>query len=169
MLMSFLFLSTLSASLKINLIPSSGPSPSLITYSSVIYDEATQNLITIGGFNTESKIFISEIYTFSLLDSTWGEIIPESEYIPEGFQEHYSHLTKLRVILVLFPLTKNSLLSDVFAFDLKTYKWDKKNLAGEHILSRRYSSICSFSYDGKDYIAIYGGFENSGYDESLYL
>ncbi|OMJ95576.1 hypothetical protein SteCoe_992 [Stentor coeruleus] len=165
----FIFLLGLCSSVEINLIPSFGPSPPLITSSNAIYDEMTSSLITIGGFNTESNQLISEIYTFSLLNNIWGEIIPESEYIPEPFQDHYLHLTKSRVILVLFPVTNKGLLSDIFEFDLKTFKWEKKTLTGEPISSRKHSSICSFSHNGTDYIAVYGGFRKSGYDENLYL
>ncbi|OMJ95574.1 hypothetical protein SteCoe_990 [Stentor coeruleus] len=156
-------------SLEISLLPSQGPNPPLITYSNAVYDETTSTLITIGGFNTESKKLTSEIYTFSLLNNTWGEIIPESEYIPEPFQEHYLYMTKSRVILVLFPNTEKGLVSDIFAFDLKTSKWEKNTLTGESISSRSHSSICSFTHNDTDYIAVYGGFEKFGYDENLYL
>ncbi|OMJ95575.1 hypothetical protein SteCoe_991 [Stentor coeruleus] len=169
MLVRIVFLSVLCESVKINLTPNLGPSPPLITHSSAVYDEMTSNLITIGGFNTESEQLTREIFTFNLLNNTWGEIIPESEYIPEPFQDHYLHLTKSRVILVLFPVSDKGLLSDIFAFDLKTLKWEKKTLTGEPISSRRHSSICSFSHNGTDYFAIYGGFEKSEYDENLYL
>lgn len=169
MLIYFLFVLVLNFSLEITLLPSQGPNPPHLTYSSVVYDQNTSTLITVGGFNTESKKLISEIYTFDLLNNTWGEIIPESEYIPEPFQENYLYLTKSRVILILFPNTNQGLISDVFAFDLITSKWEIKTLTGEPISSRSHSLICSFYHNDTDYIAIYGGFEKSEYDENLYL
>lgn len=169
MLACLLFVLRLYDCVEINLIPSLGPSPPLIGLSKVVYDEMTSSLITIGGYNIETNGPIIDIYTFSLLNNTWEEITPESEYIPEPFQQHYLHITKSRLILVLFPVTIKGLLSDVFVFDLNTFKWDKKTLTGDIILSRRQSLLCSFSHNNTNYIAVYGGFDKYGYDESLYL
>ncbi|OMJ73275.1 hypothetical protein SteCoe_28088 [Stentor coeruleus] len=163
------FLLCLSYSFNIETIPPQGSPPIKIQSTSSVYDSYTSSIITIGGYSLESLSETINIYTFNLLTFKWGEIIPESDYVPLGVQEHYLYLTSSRKILLFFGSSQSKFKADVLSFDLKTYIWEKNKMTGDPISGRVFFSYCNFVYNGINYLAIYGGFDRDIYDNELYI
>ncbi|OMJ78675.1 hypothetical protein SteCoe_21482 [Stentor coeruleus] len=164
-----LLLSFQAFSFHIETIPLQGPPPTKIQLTSSVYDSYTSSIITIGGYNLESLSETINIYTFNLITFKWGEIIPESEYIPSGIQNHYLYLTSSREILLFFGYSQSRLKAEVLGFDLETYIWEKKKMSGDSISGRMFFSYCNYVYNGIRYLAIYGGYNRDTYDNKLYM
>lgn len=156
-------------SMKSQMNPTSGPPPNALSLSSAIYDEYTTSIITIGGYSVVEEKETSNIYSFNISTKKWTQIFPESNFSPGSMKSHYTYLTKSRVILNFFGISSNTVLSDVRAFDLNSLRWTIKELSGDIISGRRYEVLTSFTYNDIEYIAVYGGFCEGGYDPSLYL
>jgi hypothetical protein len=164
----FLF-SILSPGLQISSIPAQGSPPMGLELNTAVFDSLTSSIIIVGGYSTLTTSDTSALYTFSLSSQQWGEIVPESEFVPSGMQKHFSYLTSQRVILNFLGTSNSRYVSDVLAFDLNTSRWSTVVLSGDLITGRSYFLACGFEQNGTEFIAVYGGFTQSGYDNSLYL
>ena len=159
----------LTQSFKISTIPPQGPPPPLLYSSASVYDELTNCIIIIGGINSETNTETSEIHRFNLTSNKWDEILPESEFVPSGFSFHSLTLAYDRVIYVFLSSSGSRFISNLLTFDLKRNIWETKQLTGEIISGRKQCGFVNFNYQNINYVAIIGGYDNNGYDSSLYL
>jgi hypothetical protein len=169
----FLFLlSTLfspAISILVETIPPQGPPPMNLVYTSAVYDSYSNSIIIVGGYYLDSNTDTSDIYGFNLTTLKWFQIIPESDFIPKGFELHYLFLTQSREILVFFGKYNDRCISDVYSFDLNSNKWSIQNIQGDKISARNFDVITAFRQNATDYIAVYGGVDNYKYDLALYM
>ena len=164
-----IFTSSICLSLKIESIPPQGSPPMNLFLTSSVYDPSTSSIYIIGGYSQEKQHDISDIYSYNLLTNKWSHIIPESDFVPYGLDQHYAYLGQNRVIYIFFGISQDRCISDVFTYDLQSNTWDKTKIAGDYITGRTGYSITSFTWNSIDYIAVYGGFDNFNYDSNLYL
>jgi hypothetical protein len=167
-LFNFLLLSFVS-SFKIETIPHQGSPPMNLMYSSGIYDPSSSTFYIIGGFSQEKGVDTSDIYLYSLISSKWSKITPESEFIPGGMQQHFSYLSANRIIYTFFGLFSSRCITDLYTFDLSTFRWSSIQLQGDYITGRSLYSVTTFSWNNTEYIGVYGGYDREVYDSNLYL
>jgi Galactose oxidase, central domain len=154
---------------KVEQIPSQGSPPPKYENTASVYDNITNSIYIIGGLDSETSKAVNEINVFSLSTLTWSIITPESDYVPEGFQQHSLYINNNREILVLFGMSNSRYIKDVYIFNIEKYEWSVKQIDGDIITGRIAFSSTSFYYANIYYVAVYGGFDRNGYDTNLYL
>jgi hypothetical protein len=155
--------------LKIEKIPPQGYSPQQVEDSCGVYDSFSSSFYIIGGSDKYTNTDSSTIYSYSLLDQSWMTIVPESNFFPEGFSQHYCYLTKERLVYVLFGHFHSRCYNDIFTFNLQTRVWGVVQMTGDTINGRSDFLKTEFIWNNTEMLAIYGGFTNSYYDSNLYL
>jgi hypothetical protein len=136
--------------------------------SSAVFDTATSTIYLIGGFNFDKNMDTADIYTFNLITNQWSFIVPQSEFIPDGIEQHFSYLAPNRVIYT-FGVAGKRYYSEILTFNLNNKQWGTTNFQGDSIPGRKFPTATSFTWNNTDYIALYGGYIESGYDSNLYL
>jgi hypothetical protein len=136
--------------------------------SSTVFDPVTSTIYIIGGFNFDKGRDTSDIYTFNLVTNQWSYLEPESEFVPDGIEQHFSYLASNRVIYT-FGAAGDRFYSEILTFNLNNSQWGTINLQGDSISGRKFPTATSFTWNNTNYIAIYGGYAGKGYDANLYL
>ena len=165
----FQFLYFIANSTTISSIPSTGIPPSQRFLVSAVYDELENRIITYGGYDDQNG-YVSDLYAFYLNSSTWSEIPFESSTIPEGPKSSYMYLRSDRTLLVFFGMKFSGISSDIYGFDLVTYRWKEEFLSGDKITGRNDFGATSFINDqNATIIAIFGGITYNGPSNELFL
>ena len=165
----FLYINFLIAlGITVSKIPSTGTPPQPHSWSTPAYDETSNRIILFGGYFPDSREYLSTLFTFSLTELNWDMIYPESDYEPPGLSAAYTAIHS-NGLYVFFGQKYKGLSSDVYRFDLITYRWELANLQGDVMLGRYSYSFTSFSYLNSAYVAIFGGITHYGYDNELFL
>ena len=137
--------------------------------SSAIYDEIENRIITFGGYKIPDFIYVSDLYSYELENSTWTEITPESYFVPPGIALTKLFLRSDRILLSFYGNTYENLISEIYSYDLSTNVWTTVTLSGDYISARTEYAFTSFTYLNNEYIAIYGGLTKSGVSDELFL
>lgn len=126
-------------------------------------------IITFGGFEYNSNTKISSVFTFDLNFLEWGEIKPQSTFIPDGHSSSYLYLRPDRKLLIFFGLTSSGISSEVYSFNLNSRIWKSEDLTGDSILGRDHPAFTFFTYQSINYVAFFGGQTSMGIEDNLYM
>ena len=155
--------------LKLEMIPPAGSPPMYISAPASVYDPFSSSLYLFGGLNQGNQKEVSDIYSYNFLTNKWSQIFPVSDFIPNGLEFNYAWLGNNRVVYIILGMTNYHKVSDVYTFDLKSNIWGKTWLTGDYISPRTFFLPTRFTWNNTDYIAIYGGSDDNGYDTNLFL
>lgn len=150
-------------------IPESGTPPPRSYQVSGLYNSQENTIITFGGYSLDDKAYSNSFNTFNLTTETWGRVIPESVILPPGLASAHLYMRNDGNILVFFGEKDQGISSNVFSFNWHTLSWNLEKLSGDTIPGRRHYGYCSFDYDNKKYVALYGGITYKGVSNDLYM
>ena len=167
-LLSLLYKQLIVLGISVTKLPSTGSPPQAFSDGSLVYDEASNRIISFGGRVLQTNTCISSLYSFSLTNLSWDTIYPESDYKPPGLSDSYTAIHS-NALYVFFGLKFEGISCDIYKFDLKIFKWEVVTTQGITIPGRFRHSSTSFTYLDSTYVAIFGGLTSNGYDNELYL
>jgi hypothetical protein len=131
--------------------------------SSAVYDIQNDQIITIGGRESSSDFAHSQVRSFNLKTNEFHTIRSTSEMKPSSYEGHFLFLRQDRKIFVF------GTCSDVFAFNLDTSSWTYEKISGSLVGNIINAGYSSFNFKGINYVGIFGGITEKGYNNDLYL
>ena len=164
-----LLLVKISVILELTHIPISQAPPPSNYLSSAVYDPVKDRILTYGGADASSSTLISSMNSFSLATNSWESPIPIRSPITTALSSHKLYLRSDQKILIFFGVNSQGISSDVFSFDLNTYRWNSEILTGDPLSGRINFGFTSFVYIDCSYIAIFGGLSVEGMNNDLFL
>lgn len=138
------------------------PPPAMISLSAV-YDKLTNTLYSIGGDQSQNNKQISSIFTFDLTTRLWNVVPALSEYSPQYTLLNGAYMRNDRKIISF------GLWSEVLIFNLAVKEWKIAETSGDRTGRLTSFGYTSFSYNGTEFIAIFGGVGEKAYNFELFL
>ena len=164
-----LLLVKIAVSLELSHIPISQAPPPSNYLSSAVYDPVNDRILTYGGMDASSSTLISSMNSFSLATNSWESPIAITSPITTALSSHKLYLRSDQKILIFFGVNSQGISSDVFSFDLNTYRWNSEILTGDPLSGRFNFGFTSFVYLNCRYVAIFGGLSVEGMNNDLFL
>jgi hypothetical protein len=158
-------------SISVNLIPETGTPPPPRELPGLTSDLSGRNLYIYGGAS-ENKL--SDMWKFNLESKRWTQIYPGSVLTPGLRSSPFMAALKNQPKLLLFGGdTPNGPSSDVWLYDIESesvifIQWKLVDDKGRPPPRAFYRSVCEYSHEGKQYIAVYGGHDRYDYVHSLF-
>lgn len=162
MIISLIFLQHVY-SFKLTPIPSTGIPPIPLSGSAAVYDKKTNSIITIGGQKYTNSEMTSEVHVFNLNTNIWEMNTIISEYEPTLLIYHSVHLRKDRKVLAFGSY------NEAFLLNLDGFSWSRIELKGDNLYDLRSSASTSVVLNDTEYLVLFGGLDQSGWMNSLFL
>jgi hypothetical protein len=157
----------LAIALKFEVIPKAYAPPDEFFIAGSAYDEVEHRIIFFGMKNSVQNTYDSSLYTFDVLNLEWGIIMPESNFVPNPLGSTQLFIRKDRILLSILGCNDRGFINDIFSFNLTSKVWKAHDNC--KIPGLCYSASTSFTHEGKDLIAIFGGFSSKGLSKKFYL
>lgn len=158
-------------SLKISQFPSNGtPPPKRVSHAST-YNPLTNTLYIYGG-KSESD-YLEDMWEYNFNTNQWKEIHSPSVIVPGP---RYSATMQLfpggKLIAMFGGVTTKGPISDLWVFSTETYmvittQWSTIDFSNFSSVSSAFNAICGYEYNGRGYMASFGGSSFNGIHNRL--
>jgi N-acetylneuraminic acid mutarotase len=141
-----------------DMAPASSASPRAAT--TLVYDDASRQMILFGGFGLGHSLVSNETWTYDYGSNLWTMVKARSA--PSERASYGMALDSERHQLVLFGgFTELGYFNDLWKYSISEREWTRIDAAGELPAPR---GAMSFVYDVKrDAFVMFGGFSDQGY------
>ena len=153
-------------SIQITQLPKSGSSPPRLSQPSSCKSESS--LIIFGGTKQDNSQS-SSLYTFNISTSLWTEVQPYTSKSPSQLSSSLLFMSTKQTLIVLFGINEKGISEEKFAFDFIYNSWNSVSLTGDFMIPTAYSANYKFTYNGQQFLAVYGGMSSFGLIDDFYL
>jgi hypothetical protein len=158
--------------ISVEYLPITGTPPPSRELAGLVYDSKAHKVYIYGG---RSESIYDDMWEFDLNARLWIEMHSPATMSPGARANQFmTILDESRQVLLFGGDTGSGPISDVWLYDLDSEsvtftQWKMVDTRGKAPPRAYYRAVCDFIYEGKHYIAVYGGKDRSGYLNSLYV
>lgn len=151
----------LANALSVSMIPKTGTPPSFREVPGFTLDPSRSKLFVYGGRYTS---ILDDMWEYDIESQTWSEIYVTSSLNPGPRSDPYLASLDEDRLMLFGGNTKSGPASDLWEFDIDNYyvrsiQWRLVNTNGKAPPRTFNRSVLSYSYKGKKYLAVYGGYD----------
>lgn len=162
----------LTNSISISLNPLTGTPPSYRELPGLCLDSSSNKLYTYGG---RYESLLDDMWEFDLSSNKWEQIFYTSTQSPGARSDPYLvFLPGSNKILLFGGDTAGGPVSDLWEFNIKNQsvrdiQWKLVHEQGEAPPRAYYKCVTDYEYEGRRYLAVYGGVGHKHQENSLYM